>query len=139
MTTRRALPALATVALLLVPWTVLVFDGSADLVFLWGLVNTGAWHVVSLWDYLFKFTAGPGSLPRFLLAWPVSTLLVLGAAGSALISYWGRGDRRVTAGLLALAALDHLWFALSVGGPGVLALPVGPALAGALAWWQYRR
>ena len=50
---------LAAVVLLgLLPWTVVVFEGEASLVFGFGLVNTNPPDLVNLYDYLFVYTGG---------------------------------------------------------------------------------
>ncbi|MFC4549222.1 MULTISPECIES: TIGR04206 family protein [Halorussus] len=124
---------LATLALLFVPWTIL---GGRDFVFLWGLATLDPVHVTTITDYLFVYTAG---LPRRLLAWPVSSLLYLLAVGSAAGGLLvGREDRRVTAGLLVLSGVSHLWFALGmVRRSTLVAIPLGTVLVWAVAWWFY--
>ncbi|UPV73243.1 TIGR04206 family protein [Halorussus limi] len=125
---RRPVALLALAAL---PWTVLA---SGDLVFAWGLASLDPIHVTILWDYLLVYTRG---LPNRLLAWPVAVLLYLLAVGNALLGTlepnWE--DRRVTGGLLALAGISDLWFALGMARPGLLAVPVGSVLLWTAAWW----
>lgn len=128
----------AVLALAAVPWTVLAYDGGVGFVFAWGLVNPAPPHVVPLPEYLFRLSGGAAGLPRRLLAWPVSALLYVGAAASAAAGRVGREDRRVTGGLLALAGVGHLAFAVGTGRPGLAAVPVGPVLLWAVAWWGYR-
>ncbi len=133
---RRALAAL--LALAVVPWTVLASDGGVGFVFAWGLANPAPPHVVTLPDYLFRLSGGPVGLPERLLAWPVSVLLYLGAVASAAGGrVFGREDRRVTGGLLVLAGLSHLAFALGTARTGLTPIPVGPVLLWAVAWWAY--
>ncbi|PSP54363.1 TIGR04206 family protein [Halobacteriales archaeon QS_1_67_19] len=122
---------LALVALAGVPWTVLA---AGDLVFAWGLVATDPVHVTTLPDYLFVYTMG---LPRRLLAWPVSAVLYALAVGNAGLGQLGARfeDRRVTGGLLALAGASHLWFAVGLASPGLLAVPLGTVLLWTAAWW----
>lgn len=48
-------------------------------------------------------------------------------------------DRRVTDGLLALAGLSQLVFAVGFWtAEGYVALPIGTVLLLGLAWWDYR-
>lgn len=128
----------AIIAVGLMPWTVLLSPGSAgitvDLVFAWGLVAPDTFHVVLLSTYLFDLTWG---LPNYLLAWPASALLYCaGLAGAAVGAAAGREDRRLTAGLLVLAGLAHLGFALGVGraDPTVVAVPTGPIILWLVVW-----
>lgn len=123
-------------AALLVPWTVLLYPDGSSYVFAWGLASTDPVHVTTLPEYLFVRTSG---LPRRLLAWPVSTLLYGLALASAVVSLIGREDVRVTAGLLAFAGVSHATFALGMGRPGVLAIPVGTVALWGLAGWSYLR
>ncbi|UPV99273.1 TIGR04206 family protein [Halorussus gelatinilyticus] len=125
---RRALALLALAAL---PWTVLT---SGDLVFAWGLATTDPIHVTTLSDYLLVYTQG---LPNRLLAWPVAVLLYLLAVANAALGTVApeREDRRVTGGLLALAGVSDLWFALGLRTPGLLAVPVGTVLLWTAACW----
>ncbi|QCJ47720.1 MULTISPECIES: TIGR04206 family protein [Haloprofundus] len=128
-------------SLWLVPWSVLLVDGRpATLVFPWGLFDPGSGRLVSLYSYLFEFTGGFGSLPRYLRAWPTSVVAFLlataSAGGGALV---GREDSRVTALLLVLAGLGQLSFAWGFAqSGGRLALPVGTVALWAAAWLYYR-
>lgn len=121
-----------------VPWTVLLLGGEYTLVFGFGLFNTNPPQLVTLYDYLFRFTAGPSTLPEYLLAWPTSLLLYLGALASALGGVFGYEDRRVTAGLLVLAGLAQVSVALGLSQAiGRLAIPLGTGCLWAVAWWFY--
>jgi uncharacterized protein (TIGR04206 family) len=126
---------LAVVALALVPWTILS-SGVLTLLFPFGLVNTTPLHLTTLLEYR-RFTGGFAALPGFLRAWPTSVLLYLGALASAVGGVLGREDRRVTGGLLVLTGITHLGLAVGFLRTGRLALPLGPFLAFALAWWCY--
>lgn len=128
--------AVALVALLFVPWTVVITAGGTGLVFAWGLVNPVALHVTSLPAYLFVHTAG---LPDYLLAWPIGVVIYVGGLLSALGgTLFGREDRRLTGGLLVLAGVSELGFAIGIGRPsGVVAIPVGTVLLWLVAWWWY--
>ncbi|WP_266076441.1 TIGR04206 family protein [Haladaptatus caseinilyticus] len=126
LTSRR----LVLLSLFVIPWTVLVVAGGTTLVFPWGLVNPRTLHVTTLPEYLFVLTAG---LPEQLLSWPLSVLLYLIALASA---FSGRfEDGRVTGGLLAIAGITHLNFALRFVGYGALVIPLGPIALFAVAWW----
>lgn len=130
---------LLVAAIGLVPWTVVVYPNGVDLVFPWGLVNTNPPAVVDLPSYLFVYTAGPGSLPDRLTAWPESALLFGLAVGSASLAAVGREDSRITAALLGLAGVVHFRVALGLIRLGETAIPVGPALLLGAAWWAYGR
>jgi len=126
------------VALVAVPWTVLLLGGEYTLVFGFGLFNTNPSQLVTLYDYLFRFTAGPETLPGYLLAWPTSLLLYLGALASALGGVIGYEDRRVTAGLLIFAGLAQVSVALGLSRAiGRVAIPLGTGCLWAVAWWFY--
>jgi uncharacterized protein (TIGR04206 family) len=139
---RSRLPALAFLGLLAVPWSVQVFSGrDATLLFAWGLVNTNPPMVTTLPEFLFLYTQG---LPEYILAWPLSVGLYVIALASAAVGWTtGREDPRVTAGLLAVAAVaqTQLAFGFSVQ-PNRVAWPVGSAALLAVAaahYWQYGR
>jgi uncharacterized protein (TIGR04206 family) len=129
---------LAVFALLAVPWTVLSLGGEYTLVFGFGLFNTNPPQLVTLFGYLFRFTAGPETLPEYLLAWPTSLLLYGGALASALGGVLGYEDRRVTAGLLVFAGLAQVSVALGLSRAiGRLAIPLGTGCLWLVAWWFY--
>jgi uncharacterized protein (TIGR04206 family) len=130
--TARALGALAVGVL---PWTVVLRRGELDAVFLFGLFNTNPPHLVDVYSYLFVFTTGPANLPDRLLAWPVSTALFCLALASLALGVLGREDRRVTAGLFALAGIAHLQVTFGLLRLGETAVPVGALLSFVLAWW----
>lgn len=137
MTARVRLVAIAIAGLL--PWVVVVGEGpaaSVSLVFSFGLVNPAPLHLTTLPDYLLVFTSG---LPESLLAWPVATLLWVGALVSALVGLAStREDRRLTGGLLVLSGVSLIPVTVAVGRPaGVTAVPVGTVALWAVAWWGY--
>lgn len=145
---------LAVAALLAVP--VAVVPGSAGdptLVSLWGLVNTGApgsplgLDLYPVWTFFVDGARPFGSLPRSIRVWPLATAFHLVAtisAGSGVAV--GREDRRVTGGLLLLAALASLWVAIGVAGrfgvgiasEWLTVLPVGAVATLAIAVIAYR-
>ncbi|MFB6361904.1 MAG: TIGR04206 family protein [Halobacteriales archaeon] len=135
MTGRSGLAVIAVAGLL--PWVVVFGErGSMTLVFAFGLLNPDAVHLTWLWSYLTTLTRG---VPQSLLAWPVATLLWVGALGSGLAGVaTNREDRRVTGGLLVLAGGSLLPVALTVGRPAsITAVPVGTVLLWAIGWWRY--
>ena len=132
-TATRRLVVLVAVGLL--PWSVLVGPAGVDLVFLWGLANPATGHFVGLPAYLFTYTSG---LPDRLLAWPASALCYLAGVLAEVTRGRVHDDPRLAAGLVGFAALAHLPFALGLARPGApTVLPLGPVLAGGLAWWLY--
>lgn len=133
---------LLVVALLFVPITVLRGGGGdgLTLVMQWGFLNTvsrdpnEAFHLYTLWQFFADQRGAFAALPGSIRAWPLAfgfhlAALASAAGGVAL----DREDRRVTGGLLLLAALATLWVAVGVAsrlGVGVTAgwfavLPVG--------------
>lgn len=120
-----SLPATAAViALLAVPMAV-VPSGTGDLtlVSLWGFVNTGAvdpnasYHLYPVWSYFLDRTRSFETLPTSIRVWPVAIGFHLLASASAVGgAALGREDRRVTGGLLVLAALATLWVSIGVAG-----------------------
>lgn len=143
------------VALLAVPMTV-VPSGTGDLTFvsLWGFVNTGIGDAIMgpslypVWSYFADQARPFGALPASIRVWPVAIgfhlLAIASAAGGVA---FGREDRRVTGGLLVLAALATLWVSVGVAGRfgvgrtlGWLAvLPTGTLVTLAVAIGVYGR
>lgn len=112
----------AVLALLAVPMTV-VPSGTGDLtlVSLWGFVNTGSvdsntsYHLYPVWSYFGDQTRPFRVLPASIRAWPLALGFHLLAAVNATAGRgFGREDRRVTGGLLVLAALSTLWVTVGV-------------------------
>ncbi len=121
---------LVFLSLVVLPWTILVAPGGTTLVFPWGLANPATLHVTTLPEYLFIRTAG---LPSQLLAWPLSVIFYLLALVSA---FSGRfEDRRVTGGLLVVAGVTNLNFALGFVGRAGSVVPLGSVALFAVAWW----
>ena len=118
----------------LFPWTVLLVRDSVTLVFVFGLVTPDPLHLTDIVSYVFVHTR---ALPRFLAAWPAGALAyILGIASAAIGTRFGREDRRLTAGFLAIAGLTQLllaWGLFQRG--GTLALPVGTLALWTAVWW----
>ena len=131
-TDRRRLAAYLLAGL--VPWTVLVAGPSVTVVFSFGLVTPAPLHLTDTLSYVFVHTR---TLPRFLAAWPVGALCYLLALASALAgAVLDREDRRLTAGLLALAGLSQLLLAWGLSRrAGTLAIPVGTLACWGVVWW----
>lgn len=143
----------AVAALLFVPLTVMrAAPGDLTLVLPWALVNTApiapdqAVHVYTLAAYFRDPALTFGGLPRSLQVWPVALvfhlLAVASAAGGRLAA---REDRRVTAGLLALAGAASLWVVVGLGsrvgatvGTDGLFVPVGAVVTWAVVLVCYR-
>jgi len=125
----------AVVAIVAVPWVVVVSRGEITVIFAFGLVDPAPFHLTTVTDYLFRHTRG---LPRFLLAWPVASLQYGIAVVAAAAATRGREDVRVTAGLLTLAGASLLWTAVGFARrPGYAAFPAGTAALWAVVWWYY--
>ena len=124
---------LVVVAAGLVPWVVVPYEVGASLVFSFGLVNQNPLSLQPVVGYVLVRT---GPLPPSLLAWPTATVLYVLAVASAALAAVEREDRRVTAGLFALASLDVLYFAVAFSSVRlrVVALPLGVALLWLAAW-----
>ncbi|MWV65152.1 TIGR04206 family protein [Halorubrum sp. JWXQ-INN 858] len=115
---------LAVLLLLVVPVAV-VPSGSGDLtlVSLWGFVNTGpsasglGIHLYPVWSYFGDHVRPFSTLPASIQVWPLALgfhlLAVASAASGAAL---GREDRRVTGGLLVLAALATSWVTVGLAG-----------------------
>ena len=129
---------LLVVALLAVPMAVVPGDGGPTLVSLWGFVTLGGdgsgLGGYPVWAYFLDQPRPFATLPPSIRAWPLALGFHLLAAGSATSGVaLGREDRRVTGGLLVLAAAATLWVAAGLGvrfGVGTTAgwlavLPVG--------------
>lgn len=130
----RRLPIL--LALALAPWTVVSAYGTITVVLPFGLLNLDPVQLTPIYDYYFRFT---GTLPRFLDAWGVSVMLYALAVGSALLGLVWREDARVTASLLVLAGVTHLWVSLGfLRRPGYVSVPVGTAFCLLVVWVYYR-
>jgi uncharacterized protein (TIGR04206 family) len=124
-------------ALLLLPWSIQVFTArDATFLFAWGLVNTNPVSMVSLPEFLFVYTRG---LPEFILAWPLSVICYALALASAVVGWLaGREDPRVTAGLLALAAIAQVRLAWGFSiQPNRTAWPLATFGLLVVVWWSY--
>ena len=107
-------------ALLAVPMAVVPGDGGPTLVSLWGFVTLGGdgYGVggYPVWAYFLDQPRPFATLPPSIRAWPLALGFHLLAAGSATGGVaLGREDRRVTGGLLVLAAAATLWVAAGLG------------------------
>ncbi|MES3160406.1 MAG: TIGR04206 family protein [Halorubrum sp.] len=115
---------LVVVVLLAVPVAVLPSGtGDRTVVSLWGLLNTGSEAGVGgirlypLWTYFADQPRPFGTLPASIQVWPLATVFhVLATASAASGVVLDREDRRVTGGLLVLAALATLWVTAGVAG-----------------------
>jgi uncharacterized protein (TIGR04206 family) len=143
---------LLVVGLLAVPMAVVPGDGSPTLVSLWGFVTLGGdgggLGGYPVWAYFLDQPRPFATLPPSIRAWPLALGFHLLAAGSATGGVaLGREDRRVTGGLLVLAAAAALWVAVGLGvrfGVGATAgwlsvLPVGAVATLLVAGGAYLR
>ncbi|WP_435073268.1 TIGR04206 family protein [Halorubrum sp. HHNYT27] len=106
-------------ALLAVPMAVIP-AGDLTIVSLWGFVNPTASDSgfgvggYPVWGYFLDQSRPFAALPPSIRAWPLAVgFHVLAAASAVSGAAFGREDRRVTGGLLVLAASASLW--VSVG------------------------
>ncbi|KOX95976.1 TIGR04206 family protein [Halorubrum tropicale] len=111
---------LLVAALLAVPMAVVPGDGAPTLVSLWGFVTLGGdgggIGGYPVWAYFLDQPRPFATLPPSIRAWPLALGFHLLAAGSATSGVaLGREDRRVTGGLLVLAAAATLWVAAGLG------------------------
>ena len=95
-------------------------DGTPTLVSLWGFVTLGGDGAglggYPVWAYFLDQPRPFATLPPSIRAWPLALGFHLLAGGSATSGVaLGREDRRVTGGLLTLAAAATLWVAAGLG------------------------
>ncbi|TKX46048.1 MULTISPECIES: TIGR04206 family protein [unclassified Halorubrum] len=142
---------LLVAALLAVPMAVVPGgDGGPTLVSLWGFVTLGGdgggIGGYPVWAYFLDQPRPFATLPPSIRAWPLALGFHLLAAGSATSGVaLGREDRRVTGGLLVLAAAATLWVAAGLGvrfGVGTTAgwfsvLPASAVATLLVAGWAY--
>ena len=105
-------------ALLAVPMAVISAGGELTVVSLWGFLNAAASGSgvggYPVWAYFLDQSRPFAALPASIRAWPLAIGFHLLSAASAVAgAALGREDRRVTGGLLVLAAAASLW--VSVG------------------------
>jgi uncharacterized protein (TIGR04206 family) len=124
-------------ALWVVPWTVIPYPSGVTLIFPWASATTNPLHVTSLWAFIARNPGGIEQLPPRLFAWPLATVLLVGAVLGALAGRFGHEDRRLTAGMLVLAGVVHLRVTIGLAGIGETAVPIGSLLAFGVAWWHY--
>jgi len=126
---RRAALVLAAGA---VPWAVIPYETGAALLFSVGQMTSQPFVFQPVYRYILQ----GGPLPQPLLAWPMATFLYLLAILSTALALVGAEDRRVTAGLFALAGLDVLYFAVVFSSLRlrVLAFPTGVVVLWLAAW-----
>ena len=142
---------LLVVALLAVPMAVIP-GGDLTVVSLWGFLNTAGPGLgvggYPVWAYFLEQPRPFGALPASIRAWPLAIGFYLLATASATAGVaLGREDRRVTGGLLALAAAASLWVSVGVAtrfGVGTTSgwlavLPVGALATLAVAVGVYGR
>ena len=154
--------AFLTVVLLAVPMAVIPGE-DLTVVSLWGFLNVtgsagggsisgtggvGGIDGYPVWRYFLDQPRAFSSLPPSIRAWPLAIGFYLLAAGSALSGVTiGREDRRVTGGLLTLAAGASLWVSAGLAirfGVGMTAgwltvIPVGAIATTAVAIGVYGR
>jgi len=128
---------LAVVLAGVVPWTVYFYDGGAGGFAAYGLLSfTPSFHVTDLLTYLDNAVV-PGG---WFSAWLTGLLLYALALLSLAFAFFDLEDYRVTDGLLALAGLNELYFAVGFyANRDYLTLPLGALCLLAVAVWDYRR
>jgi len=144
---------LLVVGLLAVPMAVVPGESDPTLVSLWGFVTLGSDGGTGVtgypvWAYFLDQPRPFATLPPSIRTWPLAVGFHLIAAASATAGVtFGREDRRVTGGLLALAAAATLWVAAGLSvrfGVGATAgwlavLPVGAVATLVVAAVRYGR
>ena len=115
-----------------VPWAIIPYERGAALLFSVGQVTSQPLAFQPVYRYLVQ----GGPLPQPLLAWPMATFLYLLGLVSVGLALVGQEDRRVTAGLFALAGLDLLYFAVAFSSVRlrVIAFPIGVVALWLAAW-----
>ncbi|MDZ5811555.1 TIGR04206 family protein [Halorubrum sp. AD140] len=145
--------ALLVLALLAVPMAVISAGGDLTVVSLWGFLDAGpesggALGGYPVWRDFLDQPRPYGALPPSIRAWPLAIGFHLLAAGSAAIgAALGREDRRVTGGLLVLAAAASLWVSVGLAarfGVGttvswLTVVPIGAVVTLAVAALAYGR
>jgi len=128
-TARRRVVAVAVLAGLL-PWVVVVWENGAYPLFSVGFLYTESLTFTSLPAWVER----TGTVPPQYRAWPVATTLWLAGTVAAVLNV----DRRVTAGLLVLAAgsVGSLALALSRQ-QTVTGVPLGALALGAAAVYAF--
>lgn len=142
---------LLVLALLAVPMAVIPGD-NLTVVSLWGFLSTSGPGIAAggypVWTYFLEQPRPFGTLPASIRAWPLAIGFYLLAAASATAGIaLGREDRRVTGGLLVLAAAASLWVSVGVAtrfGVGTTAgwlavIPIGALATLAVAVGAYGR
>lgn len=118
----------------ILPWGVVTWSNGFYLVFVFGSTRVGfsGFNVLSV--PLFAPIT-----PGFTVARAIGALCYLLALGSAVLGRFDLEDRRVTAGLLFLAGVSALQFALELNGQrGILVLPIGVVTLWVAALVAYR-
>ena len=110
---------LLVLALLAVPMAVIPGD-NLTVVSLWGFLSTSGPGIAAggypVWAYFLDQSRPFAALPASIRAWPLAIGFHLLSAASAVAgAALGREDRRVTGGLLVLAAAATLWVAAGLG------------------------
>ena len=131
---------LLVAALLAVPMAVIPGE-NLTIVSLWGFLSTSGPGLFAggypVWAYFVEQPRPFGALPPSIRAWPLAIGFYALAAGSATAGVtFGREDRRVTGGLLVLAAAASLWVSVGVAfrfGVGTTAGWLAVVPVGALA------
>jgi uncharacterized protein (TIGR04206 family) len=116
----------------LVPWAIIPYEQGAALLFSFGQVT----QTPLVFQPVYRYLLQGGPLPQPLLAWPMATFLYLLGVVSFGLTLVEAEDRRVTAGLFALAGLDLLYFAVAFSSVRlrVIAIPIGVLLLWLTAW-----
>ena|SRR6056297_2893248 len=128
-TARRRVVAAAVLAGL-VPWVVVAWSDGAYPLFSAGFLYTESLTFTSLPAWVER----AGTVPPQYRAWPIATGLWLAGVVAAV---WG-GDRRLTAGLLALAAGSVVSLSLALSRQQtVTGVPVGALALGAAAAYAF--
>ncbi len=119
------------------PWAVVVWPTGFYLVFMFGWIDMDPIAINLHIQYLFD---SGFSLPGYLLAWPISTLLYIGAISAIIFEFFDRDLHPIIPGLFFLSGLDLLYYALGLNiQQDLFVLPIGVFLLWCAFLYTYRK
>lgn len=119
------------------PWAVVVWPTGFYLVFMFGWVDLDPIGINLHIEYLFE---SGFSLPSYLLAWPISTVLYIGAVSAVVFEFFDRDLHPIIPGLFFLSGIDLLYYALGLSRQqDLFVLPIGIFLLWGAFLYTYRK